>query len=588
MAKWMLKQTTADIDAITRQTGVSPVLARILAVRGYRDPGSASAFLDSYKADLPDPLLLPDMERAAKITAHAVGNRLKIVVFGDYDADGVMSTVILCTTLKSLDADISYYIPSREGEGYGLNKPAISQLADEGTNLIITCDNGIASADEIAFAHSLGLQVIVLDHHAIPCDGTKEIIPDAEAVVDAKRGDCQYPYREYCGAGICYRFSEALFRMIQRDWSYLKEYCLPFVTIATICDIVDLTGDNRQIVKLGLPGIKDCRQIGMRALIHAAGLDNRDISTYHIGFILGPCINAAGRLETAGIAVELFLTDDELHAKQLAERLVSLNIARRTLTDDGVSLAYQLIESREFLNDKVIVLYSEKFSESVAGVIAGKIKERYNRPTIVLAGDGKVVHGSCRSIEAYNIFEGLGSCSDLLIGFGGHPMAAGLTIDRDRISDFRSAINSRCGLTEEDFQKVYRIDCPLLPEAASLDLAKELEKLEPYGKENPAPLFACKNMFLQRVSLMGKDNKIMRLFFADSTGHRYEAMDFSNKDQLQEYIVNGFGLKCWLELLMGKCSNRISLDFIYTLGINLYNGREEAQIKIVDFRAGNI
>ena len=250
MAKWMRKQTTADIDAITRQTGVSSVLARILAVRGYRDPGSASAFLDSYKADLPDPLLLPDMERAAKITAEAIGNRLKIVVFGDYDADGVMSTVILCTTLKSLDADVSYYIPSREGEGYGLNKPAISQLADEGTNLIITCDNGIASADEIAFAHSLGLQVIVLDHHAIPCDGTKEIIPDAEAVVDAKRGDCQYPYREYCGAGICYRFSEALFRMLQRDWSYLKEYCLPFVTIATICDIVDLTGDNRQIVKL--------------------------------------------------------------------------------------------------------------------------------------------------------------------------------------------------------------------------------------------------------------------------------------------------------------------------------------------------
>ena len=586
MAKWMLRQSTADIATIARQNGIAPVLARILAVRGYTTPEEAGNFLDRKPKKLADPFLFADMDKAVQAASAAIKNGRRIAIFGDYDADGVMSTVILYYTLQELGADPVYYIPSRE-EGYGLNNNAIDSLAGEGINFIITCDNGISAIEEINYADSLGIDVIVLDHHTVTIDEndpSQQMIPNALAVVDAKRLDCTYPYKEYCGAGIAYRFSQALYKTLGRDWQALGNYCLPFVTIATICDLVDMTGENREIVRLGLSRLAKCQQPGVKSLLSANGLTDKEIGTYHIGFIVGPCINAAGRLDVADTAVELFLTDDDDIAADIAAELVEMNLARRQLTEDGTELAVSMIEKESMGTEKIIVLQHEDFPESVAGIIAGKIKERYHRPTIIIAGSNDLRRGSCRSIEAYNIFDGLSSCRQYLAAFGGHPMAAGLSIDKENVSAFREAINAQCPLSLEDMQAVYRIDCALLPQDVTLDLAKQLSLLEPYGKENSEPLFAAKGLKLTRIALMGKDNQFMRLFLDDKQGRRCEIVDFRNKERLYADLAAAFGENSWSDLLSGKPLAEAAIDIIYTISVNNFNGHENVQIKAIDYR----
>ncbi len=585
MAKWMLRRTTADIVNLSRQAGIPPVLARILAVRGYKTPEMIKDFIsDEYS--LADPLLFTDMDKAIQTTYQAIAGQKKIAIFGDYDADGIMSTVILQRTLSSLGANVSYYIPNREEEGYGLNISAIDKLHEQGIELIIACDNGISAFAEIEHANDLGIDTIILDHHAVFVDEEgqgRQILPPATAVVDAKRTDCQYPFKQYCAAGLCYRFSEALYAYCQQDWSVLRESLLPLATIATVCDLVDLDADNRYLVKKGLPLITKSNNIGLNALLSVTNLKDKKIDTYHIGFILGPCINASGRLDIADIAVELFLTDDAAIAQKHAQLLLELNEKRKRLTEEGTKLALRDINEQNLDQNKIIVLHCPQILESVAGIVAGKVKERYHKPVIIIAGDKEVLHGSCRSIENYNIFEGLQSCQEYLVTFGGHPMAAGLSIERIKVTDFANRINSLCELSNDDMEAIYRIDCQLSPVEANLTLARQLNLLAPYGKGNTKPLFADKGLSIEKITLVGRDEKVMRLLLRDQKGWLAELINFSDKEKMQN-LLNSVNEEYWSSLLVGKSKEIVKLDIIYAVSVNSFNGKDSAQLQLIDFR----
>ncbi len=589
MAKWLLKQSSANMEELTRQTGGDPVLARILAVRGFKTAEAVAHFMQEDSADLASPLLFADMLTAVQIAADAIEAQCKCVVYGDYDADGVMSTVILFNTLQSLGCDVHYYIPNRVAEGYGLNNQAVHQLQEQGVEVIFACDNGISAFAQVELANSLGMTVVILDHHAVTVEYAEDgkvfqKLPPADAVVDAKRVDCTYPFKSYCAAGVCYRFSQALYDYLEMDWTQLQKQLLPFAAFATVCDLVEMHGENRLLVKRGLAAIPTCENPGIRALIAATGLQGREIGAYHIGYILGPCVNAAGRLETADVAVELFLTTNLDRANQLANRLVDLNRQRRQLTENGAKIAEATIVAQNLAQDKVIVLHCTQISESVAGIIAGRVKEKYHRPTIILVGDGDMLRGSGRSIEGYNIHDGLSACRDLLLEFGGHPMAAGLSISADNVTTLRERLNAQCRLTAEDMLPVYRIDCPLIPAAADLQLAKRLLLLEPFGKDNPAPLFVATSLRLVRLAVLGKERNVIRWQFQQPDGRFGEAIDFSGQQQLQMEIAQHFGLTVWRDLLAGSCKQNVLLDMIYTVSINHFNGRESVQLQVVSFR----
>lgn len=588
MAKWMLRQTTTDIQQLARQTGVSPVLARILAVRGYQNEQSIKSFIDEKPTPLADPFGFMDMDKAVAITAAALSKKQHIAIFGDYDVDGMTSTVILYQTIKSLGGSVEYYVPSREDEGYGLNCEALDMLKDSGAELVIACDNGISAFEETSHAAKIGLPIIILDHHAVMKDDAgNEMLPEALAIVDAKRSECKYHFDAYCAAAVCYRFSEALYTYLKLDWHELEEYFLPLVTLATVCDLVDLVGENRDLVKRGLKLIPKSRILGIQALLKATELTGKELDTYHVSFVIGPCINAAGRLKTADIAIELLLSEDMETAENIAAELVELNKYRRQLSENGANLAYEIIASQHLDQNKIIVIYSPEFFESVSGIIAGRIKERYNRPTIIIAGKNAVLHGSCRSIEGYDIFAGLSECKDLFVTYGGHPMAAGLSIKKENVAKLNEQINRLCQLSEEDMQPHYRIDCPLDISATSLNLARELALMAPFGKENPMPLLAAKNICIDKITLLGKEENVMRLHLREAAGRLAEAIDFSGKDKLKTYIEDNFPANYWQDLLAGQGRNDVLIDLLYSLHVNSFNGRESARIQVVDFRAAS-
>lgn len=585
MAIWTIKQSSADIEQLATDAGLEPVLARILAVRGIRSPQEARTFLHPETYQLPDPLGFRDMDKALAVAREALAQHRKCCVFGDYDADGVMSTVIMLRTLRELGGEAVYYIPQRESEGYGMNNAALDVLHQQGVQVIFACDNGISAFEQALYARELGMTMVILDHHAVTLDDEgRQVLPEAAAVVDAKRPDCTYPFKEYCAAGLCYRFSQALFTACGQDWRSLRQQLLPFATMATICDLVELIDDNRALVRCGLPLLHNSNNPGIRALISATGLDGKQIDTYHLGFVIGPCINASGRLDIADTAVELFLTDQAERAGQLAAQLVELNHQRRVLTEEGARLAFELVEKQELDKNKVIVLYCDEIQESVAGIIAGRVKERFYRPSVVLVGKGETLRGSCRSVEGYNIYLGLYSCRDLLPAFGGHPMAAGLAVGVADIPELQRRLNEDCQISLEDLQPSYRIDCPLLPSQAGLELARSLLQLAPYGKGNLCPLFAVKALRLTRTSLLGKNENVMRWYFRQPDGAGCEVIDFCHRDRLHNLLNEHFGNNLWQELLNGRPGRSVELDLIYQLNVNSYNGRETAQLQVIDFR----
>ncbi len=593
MAKWTLRVAPVKSGDLAQQLNIDPAMARILAVRGYYEPEKAKQFLTAEYQALAAPCLFADMDKAVTVTAAAMAQGKKITIFGDYDADGIMSTVILYKTLTSLGGCPSFYIPQREQEGYGLNHEAIRLLHDQGTSLIIACDNGISALEQVAYANALGMEVVILDHHAVPLvvdEQGREVqtLPEAAAVVDAKREDCSYPFVHYCAAGICYRFSQALYQYLAADWQQLEMELLPYAVIATICDIVELVDENRSLVRRGLPSLTKTEHVGLQALLVAAGIADKELNAYHIGFVLGPCINASGRLEMADLAVELFLTEDTLQAKQLAERLVALNNERRSLTEQGAALAFCQIAEEGYAADKVIVLYHPEICESVAGIIAGRIKEKFCRPAVVLAGKKEYIRGSCRSVEGYNIYTALNQCADLLQTFGGHPLAAGLSVLPENIPQLRRRLNDLCRLTDEDMQAHYRIDKVLPIEQASLSLAKQLKVFEPFGKGNPPIYFADQYLELVKITLLGKEEQVMRLTFRKGDAGPWEAICFGGKEKLLDLLNSRLPAGSWQRLLAGKCLQPPILDIVYILNVNVFNNRETAQIQISDFRLSHL
>lgn len=587
MSKWMLKQCSVDLSKIAEKLGISNTVAQLLYVRGFKTEEQMQDFLFAEQVPPADSSLFYGIVEALEIISAAIKQHKHITVFGDYDADGIMSTVILSKMLAKLGAVFDYYIPDRENEGYGLNNSAIADLKQKGTELILACDNGISAIPQVEYANSLGICVVIIDHHDVQLadNGYKSyILPAAAAIINPKIPICNYPFKQYCAGGLCYRFAEALFKYMSADWQEDARDFLILAAIATVCDLVELSEDNRYIIKCALPVFKQSRLLGLNKLLKVCELLEKNITVYHIGYIIGPCINASGRLTIASLAAELFLTEDECKAEALAQELFDLNNTRKSVTTEGSELAIMHIEqNKELQNDKILVIYEPNIQSSVAGIIAGKIKERCHKPVIILAGDKDIVKGSCRSIEQYNIFEGLTGVKEYLENFGGHPMAAGLSIKAVNIAAFRKAINDACTLTEPDMQPTVHIDKALNIYNADLDMAFALRSLEPFGKGNEPPCFADKGIAVKKITFLGKTQSILRLQCVKGNSNRsVEMISFYLKDEFCKQVLAKYGRQTLDALLSGE--SIVLIDAVYSISVNEYNGRCNAQLTLLDFR----
>ena len=591
MKRWILrgcKCPQQQINENAKQLNLPISIARLLAVRGYDTPQKIKQYFSLTMESVHQPELMKDMISGCQILLKSIQTKQKIVVFGDYDADGITSTSILTLALRRLGGNVDYYIPARETEGYGLNNQAIINLAKQGVEVLLTCDNGISAAEQVALAKELGMTVVIADHHEVPFieteKGIQYILPAADAIINPKQADCSYPFKSLCAATIAYKMTECLYRLAQKDWQQDQLEYLSLSTVATICDIMDLVDENRAMVKYGLSMLQQTPNIGLQALLEVNGLLNKKLGTYHIGFIIGPCINASGRLELADIAVNLFLSTDKAKAMELAKELVELNQSRKYLSNEGVALVQKTIEENHLYKDKVILVHQPDLHESIAGIVAGRIKEIYYRPTFVLASDKPIVRGSGRSIEGYNMFHALVECSDLLDIFGGHPMAAGLSIPQENIAAFRKALNQNCQMEIKDMVPTTYIDLFLPIERATFGLAHMLQHMEPFGKGNAMPFFGDKEVILNRIQLLGNEKQILKIFFQNRKGNGLiPAILFRKKQEFETMLLEAGGQDLWNDLLQGK-ENKLALDIIYTVEINYYNNNQYLQIQIKDFR----
>ena len=570
MQRWFITMKKADFNEIGEKYHISPILARLIRNRDIIGDDAIDFYLNGTIADLYDGMLMQDMDRAVEILAEKIREEKPIRVIGDYDIDGVNATYILQEGLSGLGADVDTDIPDRIKDGYGLNKMLIDRALDDGIDTVITCDNGIAAADEIAYAKENGLTVIVTDHHEVPyieMDGEKEyLLPRADAVVDPHRADCAYPFKGLCGAAVAYKLVEALYNVMQRDPEDV-DYLMENVAIATVGDVMDLNGENRIFVKQGLEMLKRTQNQGLKALIECTGIDVERLNAYHIGFVLGPCINASGRLDTAKRALELLNARTRREAVMLAEDLKALNDSRKEMTERGVAEAVNLIETTSLKDDRVLVVYLPDCHESIAGIIAGRIRERYYRPVFVLTKAEEGVKGSGRSIEAYDMFAQMCRCRALFTKFGGHKLAAGLSLEEDNIQRFRETINALCDLTEEDLQEKVSIDMQLPFPYITEELIRELELLEPFGKGNQKPLFAERNLRVVSPRVFGKNRNVLKCRLEDMQGNQMEAVYFGDVE------------KC-----LKTMEEKKVMSFTYYPSINEYMGRRSIQITIVNYQ----
>ena len=545
-------------------------MARLIRNRDIIGDDAVDFYLNGTIADLYDGMLMQDMDRAVEILAEKIREEKPVRVIGDYDIDGVNATYILQEGLSGLGADVDTDIPDRIKDGYGLNKMLIDRALDDGIDTVITCDNGIAASDEIAYAKENGLTVIVTDHHEVPyieMDGEKEyLLPRADAVVDPHRADCAYPFKGLCGAAVAYKLVEALYNVMQRDPEDV-DYLMENVAIATVGDVMDLNGENRIFVKQGLEMLKRTQNQGLKALIECTGIDVERLNAYHIGFVLGPCINASGRLDTAKRALELLNARTRREAVMLAEDLKALNDSRKEMTERGVAEAVNLIETTSLKDDRVLVVYLPDCHESIAGIIAGRIRERYYRPVFVLTKAEEGVKGSGRSIEAYDMFAQMCRCRALFTKFGGHKLAAGLSLEEDNVQRFRETINALCDLTEEDLQEKVSIDMQLPFPYITEELIRELELLEPFGKGNQKPLFAERNLRVVSPRVFGKNRNVLKCRLEDMQGNQMEAVYFGDVE------------KC-----LKTMEEKKVMSFTYYPSINEYMGLRSIQITIVNYQ----
>ncbi|AKL95182.1 single-stranded-DNA-specific exonuclease RecJ [Clostridium aceticum] len=583
----MVRSTKVDFKKISKDLGISQVLCRILVNRGVKNYEDIQRFLYPNLETLYDPKDMKDIEKAVQIVTNKILHNKKIQIIGDYDVDGIISTYILYISLLECGADVSYEIPDRVNDGYGINKKIIENAKNMGVDTIITCDNGISALAQIAYAKELGLTVIVTDHHDIPfeCDdeGNRTFLASqADAIINPKQIECSYPFKSLCGAGVAFKFIEALFDVMGMAKQQVHKL-MEFVAIATVCDVVDLVDENRVFVKSGLEILQKSQNIGLRALINETALGKKKLTVYALGFVIGPCLNASGRLDTAKKGLELLLADSEEKAQLLAKELYKLNEERKHMTLNGVESAIETVENMNYKKDKVFVIYQPEIHESIAGIIAGRIKDKYNVPTILLTNAEEGVKGSGRSIDKYNMFEELLQCKDLLTKFGGHPMAAGLSLEAANIEALREKLNKQTLLTEDDLiQKIY-IDIPLPLEYVSFDLVEDLQRLEPFGKGNSKPLFAVKNVSVKKAMVLGAKNHVLKLILMDQRGKPIEGIYFGDIEGFKIDMINKFGAE-ELEKILQGVSNNVKLDIIFTPAINEYMGNRSLQIQIQNYR----
>lgn len=562
----MVAAKRADFKEIGERFGIDQVTARIIRNRDVIGEEAIEKYLHGSRKDFYSPWLLKDMEKAVAILQEKITNKNKIRIIGDYDIDGVMATYILLVSLRGLGADADMVIPNRIMDGYGINEHLIEQAWEDKRDTIITCDNGIAAATQIQKAKDLGMTVIVTDHHEVPFEenenGRTEILPPADAVVNPKQKDCGYPFSGLCGAVVAMKVMEALYEKMAPEVD-LVDRMLSFAGIATIGDVMDLKDENRILVKEGLQRLHHTTNLGLQELIRVNGLEPENISPYHIGFVLGPCLNASGRLDTAKRALKLLLAETREEAAVLAGDLKNLNESRKEMTAQGVEKAIEQVESTSMMEDTVLVVFLPECHESLAGIIAGRLRERYHKPSFVLTRGEEGVKGSGRSIEAYSMYEKLCECKEYLTKFGGHPMAAGLSLEEENVETFRRKLNERSGLSQEDLVEKVSIDVPMPIHYIRKDLVRELSLLEPFGKGNEKPLFAQKNLWISQLRVFGKNRNVVKMRLTDENGYPMDGVYFGDGDAFVE-----------------EARGKQKIAIVYYPDINVYQGRESLQVII--------
>ena len=565
-AIWMLQTKRADFDGLAKRFNISPITARIIRNRDITGEDEINRYLYGTLADLYDPHLLKDMDRAVCILREKVGNGSRIRIVGDYDIDGICSAYLLYQGLRRCGAKADYQIPERIRDGYGINESIIQRAYDDGIDTIITCDNGIAAMNQICMAKEMGMTVIITDHHEVPFDENgKELPPPADAVVNPKQATCSYPFKGICGGVVAYKLVQALYEAFgvpAGEW----EDMLEFAAIATVGDVMRLQDENRILVRQGLKKISETKSLGLRKLVDACGLDIRNLTAYHIGFVIGPCLNASGRLQTAKLALELLLCQDEQKAASMADELRVLNEERKTMTRKGVEEAVRQAEE-QYKEDSVLVIFLPDCHESVAGIIAGRVREAWNRPTFVLTRGEGCVKGSGRSIEAYNMYREMCGVQELFLKFGGHPMAAGFSIEEGHVEELRRRLNEQADLKPEDFIPKVWIDAAMPLEYISSGLVEELKLLEPFGQGNEKPQFAQKGLQIRSARVLGKNRNAVKLSLVTEKGLAMDGMLFTEGDRFLEEL-----------------GEKKMMDVVYYPDVNEYNGRRTLQIVIRGYK----
>lgn len=592
MAKWMVSARKADFRAIAQECGISMILARLIRNRGVIGSEETKRYLHGTLRDLHSPQLLPDAGLSVDILSRAIEAGKRIRIIGDYDVDGICSTYIFQHVLEICGADVDAVLPDRVIDGYGLNERMVRDAAKDNIDLLLTCDNGIAAADALALAKDMGMRAVVTDHHEVPFreeNGEKSyILPPAEAVCDPKRvnpasGTPDYPFPEICGAVVAYKISQLLLQRLRPDKkAEVEEELLPFCALATVCDVMPLQDENRILVREGLLRAQTTQNQGLRALIDVTGLAGSGLTCYHAGFVLGPCLNATGRLDSAVRALELFRQTDRTKALKIAQELKDLNESRKSMTAQGVEAARERMQ-QEHNEDRVLVLYLPQCHESLAGIIAGRIREQYSRPTFVLTKtESGTVKGSGRSIDSYDMYAEMNRCSDLFLQFGGHRMAGGLSLEEKNVDAFRRRINENCTLTDEDLCETIHIDMELPPRYIDIALAQEFRLLEPCGNANPRPLFVTRGIVLRRVRVLGRHENVLRLTAEDEDGAVLDLIRFDDAQRFREKICSGGRNSVWDDLIRG--AGNVTINMVYYPDINEWRGRRSLQFVIKDYK----
>lgn len=586
MENWVLLRKGADFQHISEKFHISPRVASLIRNRDVIGDDAIEKYLNGTIADLYDGMLMKDMDKAVAVLGEKIKENAKIRIIGDYDIDGIQSTYILLEGFRMLGADVDSDIPDRMKDGYGLNRNLIDRALEADVDTIITCDNGIAAAEEIAYAKSMGMTIVVTDHHEVPYTeiggGRRYILPEADAVVDPKQEDCTYPFKGLCGAAVAYKLVEALMEAMGKD-AEDADYLMENVAIATIGDVMDLVDENRIFVKQGLDMLKRTENLGLKALMGCTGVNVDKLSPYHIGFVIGPCMNASGRLDTAKRALELLEAKKVAEADLLAGDLKALNDSRKDMTAQAVEEAFIQVENSELKDADVLVVYLPECHESLAGIVAGRIREKYYRPVFVLTKGAEGLKGSGRSIETWHMYEGLNRVKHLLSKFGGHKMAAGLSMPEENLEQFRKEINEKSGITPEDLNEKIAIDMQLPFECVNEKFIGELAVLEPFGKGNARPVFAERQVQVESARILGKNKNVLKLQVKDLHGTRMDAMYFGDVNTFVEYVREKFGdIAC--ECLLHGHGHGIVMAFTYYPDINEYQGVRTPQIVIQNYK----